>query len=229
MQQRWALLNSRNSLGVTPTQNTAKGRTQWYWETFNPCVNRLAHQAVGAVLKSVGRRMGPVVFGAAGRSTAAAAARRTASVWVSRKRSFDVFFGNTARVLSRRYISEKYRSLPAPNPNRSLCPEVILRAALETQNMTETGKLQGFVAILEGMCVKVTMKLLPPELVQEATAEALAIGPGFHEREQFGLPQRRQAAGCPPDSSHTCWQGGWIKLDYLPRWVETRVHGSAVD
>ena len=41
------------------------------------------------------------------------------------------------------------------------------------------------------MQVKVTHKLAPPHVVQEATGEVLAIG--FHEQESFGLPETNAA------------------------------------
>ena len=59
--------------------------------------------------------------------------------------------------------------------------------------MTDTGKLAGLCALYPGMKIKVTMKILPPEVVQESTGEVLTIG--FHEKEQFGLPTRQQDPG----------------------------------
>ena len=103
----------------------------------------------------------------------------------------------------------------------------MLRAALRHVNMTDTGKLSGFCSLFIGMPVKVTHKLLPPDVVQEATGEILRIG--FHEEEKFGFPTKFQKPGEMPHPAHPCWKRGWVKLDLLPRWVEVRLHGSNVD
>eukprot|EP00435_Cladocopium_sp_Y103_P054286 s821_g17.t1 len=109
----------------------------------------------------------------------------------------------------------------------SLRRQALLRSALLHVNMTDTGKLSGFCPLFVGMPVKVTHKLAPPHIVQEATGEVLAIG--FHEQEAFGLPKQMQRPGAMPHETHPCWKKGWVKLDLLPRWVEIRFHGCTVD
>ena len=99
--------------------------------------------------------------------------------------------------------------------------------ALMHVNMTDTGKLSGLLPLFLGMDIKVTHKVAPPHIVQEATGEVLAIG--FHERESFGLPEQFQRAGGLPHAEHPCWKKGWVKLDFVPRWIEIRFHGSSVD
>ena len=105
--------------------------------------------------------------------------------------------------------------------------QAMLRAALRHVNMTDSGKLMGFCPLYVGMSVKVTQKLLPPDVVQEATGEVLEIG--FHEEERFAMPRATQSPVQCPHASHACWKRGWAKLDMLPRWVEVRLHGSNVD
>ena len=60
--------------------------------------------------------------------------------------------------------------------------------ALMHVNMTDTGKLSGLSPLFLGMDIKVTRKVAPPHIVQEATGELWAIG--FHERESFGLQSK---------------------------------------
>ena len=71
-----------------------------------------------------------------------------------------------------------------------------------------------------GMRVKLTKKILPPELVQEASGEIVRIA--FHDDEGFwyGRP-RGQRLHCPP-SDHPCWAIGWVLCDRLPTYVAVR-------
>lgn len=102
-----------------------------------------------------------------------------------------------------------------------------MRAALLHVNMTDTAKLAGFCPLFVGMQVKLTHKVAPPKLVQEATGEVLAVG--FHESEAFGLPNQMQRPGALPHEGHPCWKKGWVKLDFLPRWIEIRFHDNSID
>ena len=103
----------------------------------------------------------------------------------------------------------------------------LLRHALQIVNMTETAKLMGFCGLYKGMSVKITHKIMPPDIVQEATAEVVDIG--FHEEEMFGMPQRSHQVGTWPAATHPCWDRGWVQLDRLPRWVALRMHGERED
>ena len=38
-----------------------------------------------------------------------------------------------------------------------------------------------------------------------------------------------QRPGGPPHAEHPCLKKGWVKLDFVPRWIEIRFHGSSVD
>ena len=93
--------------------------------------------------------------------------------------------------------------------------------------MSETAKLMGLLPLHCGSQLKLTHKVWPPHLVQEAAGEVISIG--FHEGERFGMPTRMQPPGLPPAASHPAWRRGWVKLDMIPRWVELRMHGCAVD
>ncbi len=104
---------------------------------------------------------------------------------------------------------------------------VLMRKALEIVNMTDTGKLSGLCSMYIGMPMKVTTKVLPPDIVQEATAEVLGIS--FHEEECYGMPRRPDPPGSWPPPNHPCWQRGWVLLDRLPRCVELRMHGEYED
>ena len=74
-----------------------------------------------------------------------------------------------------------------------------------------------------GMRMKLTKKLLPPEVVQEAPGEV--VGVQFNEYEAFG--RHRPVSQPPPD--HECWERGWVLLDYLPSYIEFRLDGSGED
>ena len=82
----------------------------------------------------------------------------------------------------------------------------------------------GMLGVYLGMRVRLTKKLLPPELVQEATGEIVGIL--FHPRERFGHPD---SSNFRPGNSHECWERGWVRCDYLPLHIEVRFDGCATD
>ena len=77
-----------------------------------------------------------------------------------------------------------------------------------------------FLPLHEGLRVKVTKKLLPPEIVQECPAEIVSFQ--FHPNERFGIPGG-PAGGTAPSPEHRCWQRGYVRLDYLPTSVTLRI------
>ena len=90
--------------------------------------------------------------------------------------------------------------------------------ALQVANMTTSTK--GLISVLpafEGMRMKVTKKLLAPDIVQEAPGEVLRIG--FHERETFGEGPNAPRGRSQPSPENPCWQMGYVLLDYLPRFL----------
>ena len=87
-------------------------------------------------------------------------------------------------------------------------------------NMSKSAGLMGMSAIFVGMRVRLTKKILPPELVQEATGEVVGIV--FHPRERFGHPA---SSHLRPADGHPCWQQGWVRCDFLPVCVEVRLYG----
>eukprot|EP00435_Cladocopium_sp_Y103_P072169 s366_g39.t1 len=90
----------------------------------------------------------------------------------------------------------------------------ILRDILRVTSMaSKTGNLMSFLPLHEGLKVKVTKKLLPPEIVQECPAEIVAIQ--FHPEERFGVP-RGPAGGVVPGPKHRCWESGYVLLNHLP-------------
>jgi len=100
--------------------------------------------------------------------------------------------------------------------------------ALQVANMTSSTK--GLISVLpafEGMRMKVTKKLLAPDIVQEAPGEVLRIG--FHERETFGEGPNAPRGRSQPSPDNPCWQMGYVLLDYLPRFLEVRLDGCAED
>lgn len=98
--------------------------------------------------------------------------------------------------------------------------------ALAVANRNSTGGLSGLLPLFLGMRVKLTKKLLAPELVQEASGEVVGIA--FHDEEGFGraLPARAPAG---PPASHPCWQRGWVMLDRLPKYVAVRFDEQGED
>ena len=100
------------------------------------------------------------------------------------------------------------------------------RRALKQPNMSShTANLMGILPLFLGMRVKVTKKILPPEIVQEATGEVIGIT--FHPEERFGMPgplpaaTLQQARG--PHRTHQAWSRGWVRLDRLPLNVMVRL------
>ena len=101
----------------------------------------------------------------------------------------------------------------------------VLREILSITNMaTKTGNLMSFLPLHVGLKVKVTKKLLPPEIVQECPAEIIAIQ--MHPNERFGIPGA-PAGGSVPAPSHPCWQSGFVRLDYLPASVTIRIEARS--
>ena len=99
----------------------------------------------------------------------------------------------------------------------------ILREILGLTNMaSKTGNLMSFLPLHLGLKVKVTKKLLPPEIVQECPAEVIAIQ--FHPNERFGVPGA-PAGGGVPAGSHPC--SGYVRLDYLPASITLRIEAWA--
>ena len=66
--------------------------------------------------------------------------------------------------------------------------DVILQACNVPQ-MTQTGGLMSVLLLFLGMRVKLTKKIMPPELVQEASGEIVRIA--FHDEEGFGHSRPR--------------------------------------
>ena len=100
-------------------------------------------------------------------------------------------------------------------------------AALEITNMTKTGNFMPLCPLFLGLRVKITKKLLPPEVVQEASGEIVDIA--FHDDERFGEPIKKQPINAFPHSAHPCWQVGYVLLDYLPRYVAVRLDDCTED
>ena len=91
--------------------------------------------------------------------------------------------------------------------------------------MIETAKLMGICGFYFGMSFQVTHKVMPPDIVQEATAEFVDVG--FHEEGLFGMPHTACAASRAwPAALHPGWKQGWVQLDRIPRWVGFRIHGE---
>ena len=96
--------------------------------------------------------------------------------------------------------------------------------ALKFVNMSKSAGLMGMAPIFVGMRVRLTKKILPPELVQEATGEVVGIV--FHSRERFGHPA---SSHLRPADGHPCWQQGWVRCDFLPLCIEVRFDGCSED
>ena len=97
----------------------------------------------------------------------------------------------------------------------------ILKEALAISNMSsKTANLISFLPLHQGMRCKITKKILPPELVQEAPVEILSIE--VHPQERYGIPGH--PPGLPqPDATHPCWTTGHVRLDYVPAAIAVRV------
>ena len=96
--------------------------------------------------------------------------------------------------------------------------------ALRFVNMSKSAGLHGMLGLFAGMRVRLTKKVLGPELVQEATGEVVDIV--FHPEERFGDPASSSAR---PADSHECWARGWVRCDRLPMHVEVRWDGCTTD
>ncbi len=97
--------------------------------------------------------------------------------------------------------------------------------ALKYVNLTKSAGLQGVFSGFLGMRVRITKKLLPPKIVQEATGEVVGIA--FHPNEKFG--GGHGSSNLRPADDHPCWQTGYVKCDYLPLHVEVRLDGCTED
>ncbi len=102
--------------------------------------------------------------------------------------------------------------------------KTVLRECLAITNMaSKTCNLMSFCPLHLGLRVKITKKLMAPELVQECPAEIVAIH--VHPEERYGIP------GCPPGmpqppDGHSCWTEGVCRLDFLPGSVTLRVEAG---
>ena len=97
----------------------------------------------------------------------------------------------------------------------------VLRECFSITNMaSKTCNLMAFVPLHVGLRVKITKKLMAPELVQEFPEEIVAIH--VLPEERYGIP------GCPPGlpqppRGHPCWTEGICRLDCLPASITIRV------
>ena len=100
----------------------------------------------------------------------------------------------------------------------------ILKELLGITNMSsKTANLISFLPIHLGLRCKITKKIRPPELVQEAPVEILSIQ--VHEQERYGIPGH--PPGLPlPEATHPCWSMGYVRLDYLPLHIVVRVEAG---
>ena len=87
-------------------------------------------------------------------------------------------------------------------------------------NQSKSAGLAGMVGIYLGMRGRLTKKVYPPVLVQEATFEVVGIVP--HSSERYGHPS---STSLMPAENHECWKRGWVKCDYLPLRIEVRFDG----
>ncbi len=103
-------------------------------------------------------------------------------------------------------------------------PRERLREALEFMNLSKTKGMHGLFLVFVGMRVRLTKKVCPPELVQEAVGTVVGIV--FHHAERFGHP----ASTClRPADTHPCWQAGVVLCDRLPLYVEVCFDGCSKD
>ena len=103
-------------------------------------------------------------------------------------------------------------------------PRELYIDALKFVNLSKSAGLLGMFSGFLGMRVRLKKKVLPPELVQEATGEIVGIC--FHPKERFGHPD---SSNLRPAESHECWQRGWVICDFLPLYVEVRFDGLVED
>ena len=96
--------------------------------------------------------------------------------------------------------------------------------ALRFVSLSRSAGLHGVLGLYVGMRVRLTKKVLGPELVQEAKGEVVSIA--FHPDEKFGDP----ASSClRPSDTHECWDRGWVRCGRLPLHVEVRWDECAED
>jgi len=96
--------------------------------------------------------------------------------------------------------------------------------ALRTVNLSKTAGLHGLLGIFVGMRVRLTKKVLAPELVQEASGEVVDIV--FHPEECFGHPT---SGNVRPAPTHPCWKDGYVLCDRLPLHVRVRFDACSDD
>eukprot|EP00435_Cladocopium_sp_Y103_P038972 s119_g10.t1 len=97
----------------------------------------------------------------------------------------------------------------------------VLQECLAITNMaSKTCNLMSFCGLHVGLRVKITKKLMAPELVQECPAEIIAIH--VHPEERYGIPGSPPGLPQPPEG-HPCWLEGTCRLDYLPAAITIRV------
>ena len=75
--------------------------------------------------------------------------------------------------------------------------------ALRFVNLSKSAGLHGMCPVYIGMRVRLTRKVLAPELVQEASGEVINIL--FHKDERFGDPA---SSSIRPADAHPCWERG---------------------
>ena len=103
-------------------------------------------------------------------------------------------------------------------------PDKTYKEALEFLNLSKTKGMHGLLLVYMGMRVRLTKKMCPPDLVQEAVG--IAVGIGFHDEERFGHPP---SSPLRPADTHNCWERGWVLCDYLPNYVEILFDGCSRD
>ena len=89
--------------------------------------------------------------------------------------------------------------------------------ALQYVNLSKSAGFHGILGVFGGMRVRLTKKVMGPEIVQEATGEVVDIA--FHPEERFGDPA---STSLRPADTHECWERGWVVCDRLPLHVAVR-------
>ena len=97
-------------------------------------------------------------------------------------------------------------------------------AALRFINQSKSAGLAGMVGAHLGMRGRLTKKVYPPLLVQEATFEVVGIVP--HPKERYGHPGSTSSM---PAENHECWKRGWVTCECLPLRIELRFDGCTED